>query len=425
MTNLLAVLVFPLAVLSTSVDDARFILEDRRRSLGNSHEETLRAIDDLARTFYHAEQYSEAEPLFRELLEGQRQRYGDYHNQTLLTMNNLAFQHQMTGKLVQAEKLFREALSRVRQNFGNATKETCRQLNNLAYVLYDRGEFAECEALFQESLAGTLLQYGKEENETLKVMNGLAVALYYQGNYSEAQRIGRETLHSMRRKYGDTNEFTLSAMTNLAKFLSAEDKDFEANKLLREALEAYRNTALGDNDLVTIKTMCSLTRLYERKPYEARLLWNSLRIACPVCEACPTNYTQPDINASRAETEGNDSAKGFTDSYVFYFSVFVGCVTAFYLASFLGWAEHANHPIRKLLIFFLLMVFIHRYHDTFSCEEIVLAPSEVCEILQEGVLHCHLCCLLCSRHFTQTASGIYWVGICRYRNSSGWENIWG
>ena len=86
------------------------------------------------------------------------------------------------------------------------------------------------------------------------------------------------------------------------------------------------------------------------------------------------NYTQP-VNASRAETEDNDSAKGFTDSYVFYFSVFWGCVTAFYLASFLGWAEHANHPIRKLLIFFLLMVFIHRYHDTFSCEEIVLAPK--------------------------------------------------
>ena len=400
MANLLAVLVFPLAVLSIPVDEARFTLDQRRKYYGDIHEFTFRAIDDLAQEYSREKQYAEAEPLYIELLEGRRRLFGN-HSDTRSAMNDLALNSVYIGKLVQAEELYRQALEHARQN-GNATRETCRQLYYLAVHLGEQGDFAESEALFQESLACKLLNYGKEDYDTLLVMNGLAVALYFQGNYSEAQRLGRETLRGARRKFGDRNEFTVLAMTNLAEILSYGGRNFDADAetLFRIAFEIYRHGTTKNYNLEAIQTMCSLTRLYERKPYEKMLLWEKIRQvcpseacppcpACPVCEACLMNYTQP-VNASRAETEDNDSAKGFTDSYVFYFCVFVGCVTAFYLASFLGWAEYANYPLpgwadnhlmRKLLVYFqllvylLLMVFIHLYYDTFSCEEFVLAPK--------------------------------------------------
>ena len=73
-------------------------MEDGRRTLGDTHPNTLTSINDLARLFETQGKLDDAEPLFREAASGARKTLGDAHPTTVIIRKNLGRGFQKWGK---------------------------------------------------------------------------------------------------------------------------------------------------------------------------------------------------------------------------------------------------------------------------------------------------------------------------------------
>jgi len=86
----------------------REALEALRRTLGDTHLNTLAGINNLGGLLKTQGKLSEAEALYREALEGSRRTLGEIHSFTLTCTNNLAILLKGQGKLNEAEPLYRD-----------------------------------------------------------------------------------------------------------------------------------------------------------------------------------------------------------------------------------------------------------------------------------------------------------------------------
>jgi len=73
-------------------------LEVRRRTLGDTHPQTLISIGSLGALLSQQGKLSEAEPLLREAVSGARTTLGDAHRATIIYQENLDFVLQKMGK---------------------------------------------------------------------------------------------------------------------------------------------------------------------------------------------------------------------------------------------------------------------------------------------------------------------------------------
>jgi len=74
-------------------------MEDGRRTLGDTHPNTLTSINDLARLFETQGKLDDAEPLFREAASGARKTLGDAHPTTVALLRNFYVLLQKMGKV--------------------------------------------------------------------------------------------------------------------------------------------------------------------------------------------------------------------------------------------------------------------------------------------------------------------------------------
>ena len=84
----------------------------------------LASINNMALLLQDQGKLGEAEPLYREALDGRRRTLGDSHPDTLTSINNLESLLQAQGKLGEAEPLYREALDECRLTLGDAHADT-------------------------------------------------------------------------------------------------------------------------------------------------------------------------------------------------------------------------------------------------------------------------------------------------------------
>jgi len=76
----------------------REALEMKRRTLGNTHPDTLLSINNLGMLLGDQGKLSEAEPLSREAVSGAKKTLGDAHPTTVLIQENLDLLLQKMGK---------------------------------------------------------------------------------------------------------------------------------------------------------------------------------------------------------------------------------------------------------------------------------------------------------------------------------------
>ena len=120
---------------------------------------------------------SEAEPLMRETLKGRRRTLGDTHSDTLGGINNLASLLQDQGKLNEAEPLSREALEVRCRTLGNSHPDPIGSINNLAGLLRHQGKLSEAEPLYREALEVRRRTLGATHPDTLISINNLGSLL--------------------------------------------------------------------------------------------------------------------------------------------------------------------------------------------------------------------------------------------------------
>jgi tetratricopeptide (TPR) repeat protein len=83
------------------------VLEKQRELLGEDHPNTLRAMGNLAWTYYKLGQFMQAEELCAGTLEKHRKLRGEDHPDTIQIMRNLALAYRKLDKVPEAEELER------------------------------------------------------------------------------------------------------------------------------------------------------------------------------------------------------------------------------------------------------------------------------------------------------------------------------
>ncbi|CAE7938677.1 KLC1 [Symbiodinium sp. KB8] len=123
-----------------------------REELGDTEEETLDCMEELASRLEGRANYDEAEKLCRECFQARRDNLGETHSDTLGSMDNLARVLEAQGRYEEAEALHRQGLEASQAKLGEKHPDTLASMHNLASVLEARGHHEEAEALQRKEL---------------------------------------------------------------------------------------------------------------------------------------------------------------------------------------------------------------------------------------------------------------------------------
>jgi serine/threonine protein kinase/Flp pilus assembly protein TadD len=242
-----------LGAVAEAEDHYRKSLELRRCSLGEKHERTLVAINNLALCLYDREDFAGAERLFREVLDSNSATLGEEHDDTVATLGNLAMALLSQGKLAEAEPLHRQALEIQQRTLGPDHPYTLGALHNLAGLLQDQGKYAEAEPLFRQAMEGRRRVEGDLHPGTMQSVGTLAMCLFSQGKLAEAEPLFREAAKGLQRALGEDHEQTQVMTYRLAILLQDQDKLEEAEALFRQLIETTLRTRPPDHRHVCLQ----------------------------------------------------------------------------------------------------------------------------------------------------------------------------
>jgi tetratricopeptide (TPR) repeat protein len=251
-----------------AVEQLRAALRLYERARGPDHEDTVRALSDLALALKKAGRLDEAEPLLRRALPLLRRLYGAEHEFTRVAYNNRAMLLHEQGKVEEAERLFRQTLAADRRVNGDAHPQTLITLENLVVVLERKGDFAEADAFRRVGLTACAQAYGEGHPITRMVRKDLntaavrrwnkaALEASSRGKFAEAEALLKQALPEARRIWGAEDDETQTVLFNLVMALRDQHKSAEAEPLARELLRLQRAHA-GDKDIPRPDTSLSL-----------------------------------------------------------------------------------------------------------------------------------------------------------------------
>lgn len=244
-------------------------LELRRRELGESHPDTLRAMSFLATLFQDQDKAEEAEPLLTKTLEIQRRVLGAEHPDTLFSMNNLASYYRDRGKNPQAEPLAAKVLEVRRRTLGDGNRDTLASMDGLALTYANEGKYSLAEPLFERALEIARQLGGDEHPDTLLIMNDLAALYTREGKYDRAEPLYSSVLATQRRVLGAHHPDTLTTMGNLAALEENQHRYAQAEQMAVEVLDSTRQV-LGEKHYYTLLSMNNLASIYYHEGKYAR-----------------------------------------------------------------------------------------------------------------------------------------------------------
>jgi len=207
-------------------------------ALGESHPDTLVALDNLATLMTDCGRHAEAEPLFERLRALQERTLGPENPATLVTLNNLALDLDWQGRSNEAEALFRRALEAQTRLFGPTNPERMNTLNNLAACLPAVGKAEEAEQLHYELIEARTVVFGAEHPETLQARMNLADLVVVRGRLAEAEEMLRVLLKDLEAALTPDHPLTNSALHELANVVSNRGRPEEGLALSRRAFAA-------------------------------------------------------------------------------------------------------------------------------------------------------------------------------------------
>jgi hypothetical protein len=144
--------------------------DERERTLGEDHKETLGSKLWLGRTLHQQEKYSEAESVFQQVAEGRERTLGKYYKETLSSKYWLGLALYKQKKYSEAESLFQQAADGRERTLGKDHEETLSSKYWLGRVLYKQKKYSEAESLLQQAADGQERTLGKDHGKTLKTV---------------------------------------------------------------------------------------------------------------------------------------------------------------------------------------------------------------------------------------------------------------
>ncbi len=215
--------------------EARRAFEARTNTLGESHERTIAAREELTWQHFIRGEYAEAESLLEGTLRMQRAAYGPEDPRVANSENNLARVLHLRGDFAGAKELFTRSIAVLERELGPDDVDLAIALDGLALVLQDEGDLAGARRTFQRALRILESTIGAEDTTTASTMNNLASLYQAEGDVYAAKILFERAL-SVRTKLLPPDHPELSeSLNNLALLLKGQGKLDEAMPLLERA----------------------------------------------------------------------------------------------------------------------------------------------------------------------------------------------
>ncbi|KAJ6451383.1 hypothetical protein C8R47DRAFT_1204533 [Mycena vitilis] len=236
-------------------------LEQLKQTLGESNERTLQIMTDLVRTYHSLGQYSKAAELGEKASEKLKQTLGENNQLTLHTMSNLATIYQSLGKYAKAAELGEKTLEKLKQTLGESHELTLHTMTNLATTYHNLRQYSKAAELGEKASEKLKQTLGESNELTLRAMSRLAGTYHSLGQYSKAAELGGKALEKQKQVLGESHEDTLWTMSNLATTYQSQGWYAKAAELRERALEQLKQT-LGESNERTLQIMTDLVRTY-------------------------------------------------------------------------------------------------------------------------------------------------------------------
>jgi tetratricopeptide (TPR) repeat protein len=183
---------------------------------------------------YDQKKYSQAEGLFQQAADERERTLGKDHNDTLYSKYWLGCALYGQEKYSEAEKLFQQAADGRERTLGKYHDDTLESKYRLGIALYDQKKYSQAERLLQQAADRQERTLGKDHNATLHSKYWLGIALYNQKKYSEAEKLLQQAADGQERTLGKDHQDTLATVRllhelqlNLSSLLSASNTSQE------------------------------------------------------------------------------------------------------------------------------------------------------------------------------------------------------
>jgi serine/threonine protein kinase len=233
----------------------------RNTVLGPDHADTLRSMDGLADSYAALARHTDALKLREETLALYRTRLGPEHPDTLRSMSSLADSYASLRRRADALQLREATLALCKARLGARHPDTLLCMHSLAnsYTVLRRHRAAL--TLREETLALMQAAFGPDHPLTWRGLNGLAVTYFHLGRHADALRLFEQTLALQKARLGADHPDTFQTMYNLAISYAALDRPSDAMKL-REKTMALHVAKLGPEHPRTLMSMNSVAFSY-------------------------------------------------------------------------------------------------------------------------------------------------------------------
>jgi len=148
------------------------------KNFGETDQDTLTSINNLAFLYQSQGRYGEAEPLYKRCLQLREEILGPKHPDTLTSINNLALLYNSQGRYGEAEPLYKRCLQLSEEVLGPKHPDTLTSINNLAFLYESQGRYGEAEPLYKRCLQLSEEVLGPKHPDTLTRINNLGL-LYW------------------------------------------------------------------------------------------------------------------------------------------------------------------------------------------------------------------------------------------------------
>ena len=240
------------------------VLEARIRLLSEEHPDTLTAMANLASTYWNQGRWDDAVKLEEKVLEARIRLLGEEHPDTLTAMANLASTYRNQGRWDDAVKLEEKVLEARIRLLGEEHPDTLTAMANLASTYWNQGRWDDAVKLQEKVLETRIRLLGEEHPDTLTAMANLASTYRNQGRWDDAVKLQEKVLEARIRLLGEEHPDTLTAMANLASTYRNQGRWDDAVKLEEKVLET-RIRLLGEEHPDTLTAMANLASTYRNQ----------------------------------------------------------------------------------------------------------------------------------------------------------------
>lgn len=227
------------------------VLAIYRRIYGDTHPNTITALNNLASVLYTQRRYREVVPMFDEVLAARRRQFGADHPKIATAASNAAFAHLMTSNVQQALQLGEEATAIRTANYGRVHTGTVQSIEAMAAALLALGRLDEAERLFEEAVLIHAELRGPDNTQSISARNNLArVQLARAGTPADCRHSERSVALAKSDSLAGNVPFLYAFALHLA--CQSRRGDASVNLRLRETVASYRAHVAADDPSLAI-----------------------------------------------------------------------------------------------------------------------------------------------------------------------------